>query len=111
LLSVAGHDVRITHDGAVALQTLESFDAELVLLDIGLPGMDGYLVAQSIRDRYPERPLRLYALSGYGRHEDRSLALASGFDGHLTKPVDPAHLLDLTAHRDTSQPASGTNAR
>jgi CheY-like chemotaxis protein len=73
-----------------------------VLLDIGLPAMDGYLVAQAIRERYPERPLRLYAVSGYGRQEDRALALASGFDGHLTKPVDPTHLLALIAERDSS---------
>lgn len=110
LLSVAGHEVRTTHDGVGALQTLESFPAELVLLDIGLPGMDGYLVAQTIRDRYRQRPLRLYALSGYGRQEDRSLALASGFDAHLTKPVDPAYLLALIAERDSSQPTPGINA-
>src|SRR6266568_6639702 len=97
LLSMAGHEVRTTHDGVGALQTLETYEADLVLLDIGLPGMDGYLVAQTIRDRYQERPLRLYALSGYGRQEDQSLALASGFDGHLTKPVDPAYLLALLA--------------
>jgi CheY-like chemotaxis protein len=103
LLSMAGHDVRITHDGAGALETLGAFPAELVLLDIGLPGMDGYLVAQTIRERYWERPLRVYALSGYGRQEDRSLALASGFDDHLTKPVDPTRLLALIAQRDSSQ--------
>jgi CheY-like chemotaxis protein len=110
LLSVAGHDVRTTHDGARALQALEGFAAELVLLDIGLPGMDGYVVAQTIRERYRERPLRLYALSGYGRHENRALAKASGFDGHLTKPVDPAHLLALIAEHDSSAPAPGVNS-
>jgi CheY-like chemotaxis protein len=109
LLSADGHEARITHDGAGALQALETFAAEWVLLDIGLPGMDGYLVAQTIRERYPERPLRLYAVSGYGRQEDRALALASGFDGHLTKPVDPAHLLALIAERDSSAPAPGVN--
>jgi PAS domain S-box-containing protein len=109
LLSADGHEARITHDGAGALQALETFAAEWVLLDIGLPGMDGYLVAQTIRERYPERPLRLYAVSGYGRQEDRALALASGFDGHLTKPVDPAHLLALIAERDSSEPAPGVN--
>jgi PAS domain S-box-containing protein len=109
LLSVAGHDVRTTHDGAAALQTLASFPAEWVLLDIGLPGMDGYLVAQAIRERYRQQPLHLYALSGYGRQEDRALALDSGFDGHLTKPVDPAYLLTLLAERDSSQPTAGVN--
>jgi two-component system, OmpR family, response regulator len=109
LLSVAGHDVRTTHDGAGALQTLASFAAEWVLLDIGLPGMDGYLVAKAIRKRYRQQPPRLYALSGYGRQEDRALALDSGFDGHLTKPVDPAYLLTLLAERDSSQPTPGVN--
>lgn len=104
LLSAAGHDIRSTHDGVSALAALEHFAAEWALLDIGLPGMDGYQLAQSIRERYRERPLRLYALSGYGRHEDRALAAASGFDGFLTKPVDPARLLALIAERDS--PAS-----
>lgn len=109
LLSAVGHETRITHDGVGALHALESFAAEWVLLDIGLPGMDGYLVAQTIRERYRERPLRLFAVSGYGRQEDRALALASGFDGHLTKPVDPARLLALIAERDSSEPAPGVN--
>jgi signal transduction histidine kinase/ActR/RegA family two-component response regulator len=110
LLSTAGHEARITHDGVEALQALETFATDWVLLDIGLPGMDGYLVAQTIRERYPERPLRLYAVSGYGRPEDRALALASGFDGHLTKPVDPAYLLSLIGECDSSQQAPGVNA-
>ena len=109
LLSAVGHETRIAHDGVAALQTLESFAAEWVLLDIGLPGMDGYVVAQAIRERYRGRPLRLYALSGYGRQEDRALALTSGFDGHLTKPVDPAHLLALMTERDSSQPLPDVN--
>jgi two-component system, OmpR family, response regulator len=78
-------------------------------LDIGLPGMDGYLVAQTIRERYGQRPLRLYALSGYGRQEDRALARASGFDVHLTKPVDPKHLLALIAGRDSSESVRDIN--
>lgn len=71
--------------------------------------MDGYLEAQTIRERHRQQPLRLYALSGYGRQEDCALPLASGFDAHLTKPVDPAHLLTLIAERDSSEPASGIN--
>jgi CheY-like chemotaxis protein len=110
LLSSAGHEARITHDGVGALQALETFAADWVLLDIGLPGMDGYLVAQAIRERYRERALRLYAVSGYGRPEDRALALASGFEGHLTKPVDPAHLLSLIGECDSSEQAPGVNA-
>jgi len=97
LLSVEGHEVKAVHDGPAALEILGSFDAEIVLLDIGLPGMDGYVVAQELRRRYPDRKLRLYALTGYGRDDDRTRALAAGFDKHLTKPVDPTALLALMA--------------
>jgi PAS domain S-box-containing protein len=97
LLRLEGHDVRAVHDGTAALQELETFPASFVLLDIGLPNMDGYVVAQAIRERFPQTPMRLYALTGYGRDEDKALAASSGFDGHLTKPVDPARLLDIIA--------------
>jgi CheY-like chemotaxis protein len=95
LLSVEGHEVKAVHDGPAALRMLDSFPADIVLLDIGLPGMDGYVVAQEMRRRYADRKLRLYALTGYGRDDDRSRALAAGFDKHLTKPVDPTTLLAL----------------
>jgi CheY-like chemotaxis protein len=97
LLRLEGHDVRAVHDGTAALHELETFPATFVLLDIGLPNMDGYVVAQAIRERFPQTPMRLYALTGYGRDEDKALAASSGFDGHLTKPVDPARLLDIIA--------------
>ena len=97
LLELEGHQVRTTHDGATALAALETFDAQVVLLDIGLPEADGYTVARAMRERFPDRRQRLYALTGYGSVEDRSRALASGFDGHLTKPVDPERLLQLIA--------------
>jgi PAS domain S-box-containing protein len=95
LLEMAGHYVQIAGDGPAALASLERFDAEIVLLDIGLPGADGYVVAQAIRERFAAPLRKLYALTGYGREEDRTLALSAGFDGHLTKPVDPANLLGL----------------
>jgi PAS domain S-box-containing protein len=95
LLEISGHSVQIARDGPMALTRLESFDAEIIFLDIGLPGADGYIVAQAIRDRFPASTRRLYAVTGYGREEDRTHALNAGFDGHLTKPVDPAYLLSL----------------
>jgi PAS domain S-box-containing protein len=95
LLRIEGHTVETALDGTGALARLEAFEAEIILLDIGLPGADGYIVAQSIRDRFPNRTHQLFAVSGYGREEDRALALSSGFDGHLTKPVDPEVLLKL----------------
>jgi PAS domain S-box-containing protein len=95
LLSSAGHEVRTAHDGEAAVSLLHNFPAEVVFLDIGLPGADGYVVAQSIRERFPNFNRRLYALTGYGREEDRALALSAGFDDHFTKPVDPERLLQL----------------
>jgi PAS domain S-box-containing protein len=97
LLRFEGHEVQVVHEGMAALRVLETFPATFVVLDIGLPNMDGYVVAQAIRERFPHSQLRVYALTGYGREEDRALAASSGFDGHLTKPVDPTRLLELIA--------------
>ncbi len=100
VLTFAGHTVKTAHDGAAALGALETFPAQFVLLDIGLPGVDGYAVAQSIREKFGTRPPHVYALTGYGRTEDRELAAQSGFDGHLTKPVELDRLLDLMQQGD-----------
>jgi CheY-like chemotaxis protein len=94
-----GHEVEVVNDGAEALSKLDEFRADVVLLDIGLPRMDGYMVAHAIRARFAhthQRP-RLLALTGYAREEDRSSALRSGFDGHLIKPVEPEYLLKMIA--------------
>jgi PAS domain S-box-containing protein len=95
LLKSDGHLVAIAGDGADALRQLESFAPEWILMDIGLPGMDGYAVAGLMRQREAGRAAHIYALTGYGNPEDRALALKSGFEGHLTKPVDPENLLRL----------------
>lgn len=95
LLTLEGHQVEVVHDGAAALSKLDEYEADLVLLDVGLPRMDGYEVANAIRSRAAQgrpRP-RLIALTGYGREEDRQSAIRAGFDVHLTKPVEPASLL------------------
>jgi signal transduction histidine kinase/ActR/RegA family two-component response regulator len=107
VLRLDGHDVAVVHDGPAALTRLEDFAAEVVLLDVGLPRIDGYMVAHAIRARYPigrARP-RLVALTGYGRDEDRQAALRSGFDEHLTKPLDPEKLLRVVAEGSQTQPA------
>ena len=99
VLRTDGHHVEVVYDGAAGLASLEDFRADFVLLDIGLPRMDGFMVAHAIRERFAlaaRRP-RLLALTGYGREEDRTSALKSGFDGHLSKPVDPRRLLQLIA--------------
>jgi signal transduction histidine kinase/ActR/RegA family two-component response regulator len=102
VLRTDGHDVETVPDGAAGLAKIEEFRADIVLLDIGLPRMDGYMVAHAIRERFAlagRRP-RLLALTGYGRDEDKLAALKAGFDGHLAKPVDPGHLLAVIAAQD-----------
>jgi PAS domain S-box-containing protein len=87
LLQQDGHDVRATYTGEQALRLVPEFLPEMVLLDLGLPGIDGYETAQRLQLIAPEA--RIVALSGYGQPEDRKRTAAAGFDGHLTKPVDP----------------------
>ncbi len=103
------HDVEVVYDGAAGLAKLEDFRADIVLLDIGLPRMDGYMVAHAIRERFAlagRRP-KLLALTGYGRDDDRHAALKAGFDGHLAKPVDPRVLLQILADEVSPQPVEG----
>ena len=83
-----GHQVAIAHDGPGALALAESFAPESVLVDIGLPGMDGYELARRLREQPRYRDLVLVALTGYGREQDRSAAHAAGFDDHLVKPAE-----------------------
>jgi CheY-like chemotaxis protein len=99
LLRMHGHQVEVVNDGAAAHGALEEFRADVVILDLGLPRVDGYMVAHAIRARFAhsKRRPRLLALTGHGREEDRVAALRSGFDGYLVKPVDPEHLLRVIA--------------
>ncbi len=95
VLGVGGYEVRIAHDGPTALQTAETFRPEVVLLDIGLPRMDGYEVARRLRQQTATETAFLVALTGYGQDEDRRQAEEAGFDAHLTKPADPTMLQKL----------------
>lgn len=94
LLQGIGHEVRMAHDGPAALDSLEAFDPDVVLLDIAMPGMNGYEVARQIRSRDCRQPL-LVALTGYGREEDRAKAFEAGFDRHLVKPASLADLKSI----------------
>jgi signal transduction histidine kinase/DNA-binding response OmpR family regulator len=96
-LRLSGQEVRVAHDGPAALELVEEFRPEVVLLDIGLPGMDGYEVARRLRARSNLGELLVVALSGYGQPDDRSRSRAAGFDHHLVKPVDPDALEELMA--------------
>jgi CheY-like chemotaxis protein len=95
LLELAGHEVQLAYDGQGALDSAACFLPDVILLDIGLPKMDGYEVAARLRqDRRHDRML-LVAVTGYGMESDRERTRAAGFDHHLVKPVDPRALSDL----------------
>ena len=95
LLRLWGHDVQLAHDGREAVARAEASRPEVVLLDIGLPGMDGYEVAERLRRESPAPGMTLIALTGFGQSEDRRRAVDAGFDHHLTKPVHPPTLKRL----------------
>jgi PAS domain S-box-containing protein len=95
LLELAGHVVETSEDGPSGLAKLQTFRPEIALIDLGLPGVDGYALARMARARPETRGIRLVALTGYGQAEDQRRALAAGFDLHVTKPVDVATLLSV----------------
>lgn len=97
LLSLDGHEVRTAFDGTSALKVAIEFLPRVVLLDIGLPGMDGYEVAQRMRELPELRDTLIIAVTGYGQDDDRVRSKAAGFDHHLVKPVDPETLNRLLA--------------
>jgi PAS domain S-box-containing protein len=99
LLSYAGHEVETAEDAPTGLEKLRTFRPEIALIDIGLPGVDGYALARMARETPEARTTYLVALTGYGQAEDRNKARAAGFDAHLTKPVDPARLNAFLAGR------------
>jgi CheY-like chemotaxis protein len=92
ILNLGGHETASVYTAVDALQRAASFRPDVVLLDIGLPGMDGYEVAQKMRELPGLRDIRLVAVTGYGRSDDRIRARDAGFDDHLTKPVEFAVL-------------------
>ncbi len=108
MLHLGGHEVKVSRDGDEALRSLVVEETDVVLLDIGLPGMDGYDVARSIRRRPGGDSLVLVALTGHGQEEDRRRSREAGFDHHLTKPVEPSALFSLLTRlppRDAGNPA------
>jgi PAS domain S-box-containing protein len=95
LLRLQAHEVRVAHDGLAALAAASDMNPDVVLLDIGLPKLDGLEVARSLRARAGGRGPLLVAMTGFGQAEDRARTAAAGFDHHLTKPVDPKLLRTL----------------
>jgi CheY-like chemotaxis protein len=99
ILQARGHQVRTAHDGPAALRAAADFRPEVVLLDIGLPRIDGYEVARRLRGEGGLKDALLVALTGYGQDEDRRRAEEAGFDEHLTKPANLTVLQDLLTSR------------
>ena len=97
VLREMGAEVQIAHDGPSALEAFPRFDPSAVLLDIGMPQMDGYEVAREMRDRFPGRRTAIIALTGWGQEQDRARAAKAGFDHHITKPADLGELRSLLA--------------
>jgi signal transduction histidine kinase len=97
LLGIKGHEIRSAYDGLEAVSAADEFRPDVVLLDIGLPKLNGYEVAQRIRRQPWGRGMVLIALTGWGQETDRHRSQAAGFDHHLVKPVDPADLVQLLA--------------
>jgi len=96
LLGFLGHDVEVVFDGRLVVEAARSYRPRVVLLDIGLPNLDGYQVARLLRQEGFDDAL-IIAVSGYGQEEDRRRSREAGMDYHLTKPVDIKTITDLIA--------------
>jgi two-component system CheB/CheR fusion protein len=96
-LGLSGHDVVLAHTGAEALEVASRYRPDVAVLDIGMPVLNGYEVAKSIRREAWGSNLTLIAVTGWGQEDDKRAAYAAGFDHHLTKPVDPEQLERLMA--------------
>ena len=88
LLELAAHEVRVAYSGRGALTLAQTFRPDVAFIDIGMPDLSGYEVAQAIRREPWGAQIRLVALTGWGQHDDRERAKEAGFDRHITKPVD-----------------------
>lgn len=104
LLRRMGHDVHVAHDGLSALEEARQHPPQLVLLDLGMPGLDGYAVARRIRRERNRAAPRLVALTGYGNDEARRRSREAGFDEHLVKPIDLTSLRNLLARPASAWP-------
>jgi CheY-like chemotaxis protein len=107
LLEISGHRVATAHGGVAALDLANTFEPEVVLLDIGMPDIDGYEVCSRLRGLPRGDAMRVLALTGWGQEADRRKAREAGFDAHLTKPVDYETLAKVIAPR---REESGTSA-
>jgi two-component system, chemotaxis family, CheB/CheR fusion protein len=111
LLRLGGHEVAAAFDGLEAVETADRFGPDIVLLDIGLPKLNGYQAARRIRDRLGDRCPVLIALTGWGQESDRRASREAGFDAHLVKPVDEATLARVLAETGRADVGAGDPGR
>ena len=97
LLSLMGHEVEVAHDGSAAVELAGEYRPEVILLDIGMPKLNGYEAARRIRDQIWGKSAVIVALTGWGQDDDKRKAEEAGFDHHFTKPVAPGTLEMLLA--------------
>jgi len=97
LVEALGGRAATAYDALTALGMIDEFQPDVVLLDIGMPGIDGYEACRRIREQPAARRPIVVALTGWGHPQDKQRALDAGFDAHLTKPVDPSSVEDLLA--------------
>ena len=95
MLEAIGHDYRLVHDGRQALETAREYRPDVILLDIGLPGMDGYAVCRALRSDPLFKDTPIIAQTGWGQSRDKEAASDAGFNHHLTKPVALKDLEDI----------------
>ncbi|TMH42251.1 MAG: response regulator [Betaproteobacteria bacterium] len=99
LLEEEGHEVKSAGNGQAALDAVRDFGADVLLLDIGMPGLNGYEVAQKLRERYGSAKPTLIAITGRDSDSDKSFARSTGFDHYVSKPYEPRKLLALLEER------------
>jgi len=98
LLQLCGYEVTVAYTGPDGVKAAELFQPNIVLCDIGLPGLDGYGVARKLRSNPATARTRLIAVTAYGQDEDRRRSREAGFEDHFVKPVDPNALLGVLNH-------------
>jgi CheY-like chemotaxis protein len=102
LLRMVGHDVRIAYDGVEALGLASEYRPDAIVLDIGMPKMNGYDVAKKLRAEPTGQQMTIIALSGWGQEEDKRRSREAGIDHHLVKPLEPTSLLQVLASNTRS---------
>jgi len=108
LLGLSSHEVYEADDGPSAVEIIRATEPDVALVDVGLPGFDGYEVARRVRAMREPKDVFLVALTGYGQPEDKAAALEAGFDMHIVKPIDQNHLRAVIAE---VQRRRGENSR